>query len=84
MLNFTKYEKKHEDAVKKFNQRLSKQNKKNKFSENCNSQSFPEKEGVNIFQNYFLAIEEDKVRGGYILKNQLLYHGQLKRRSNYS
>ena len=71
MLSFTEYKKSHEDAVKKFNQRLSAQNKKNRFSQNCNSQTFPQREGVNIFQNYFLALENDKVRGGYILKNQL-------------
>jgi hypothetical protein len=72
------YEEKHIDAVKEFNQRLFNKNINYKFPESNVPKWLPETKGTDIFQKYFLAVDENKiVRGAYILKYQYFYfHGK--------
>jgi hypothetical protein len=57
-------------AVKAFNLRLEKEKIDFQFSEYPVSSWLPKGNGHTLFEEYFLAKEEDTVRGAYILKRQ--------------
>jgi len=70
---FQPYTREWEPAVAAFNQRLAPQRTPVhfQFPERCVPDWLPSREGRRIWQEYFLAIEEETtVRGGYILKTQ--------------
>ncbi len=64
------YEHKHIDAVKQFNQRLSAKGITMRFPETEAPNWLPKVGNREIYQEYFLAMDGDIVRGGYILKHQ--------------
>ena len=67
------YTREWEPAVADFNQRLEPQRTPVhfQFPERCVPDWLPPREGCRIWQEYFLAIEDETtVRGGYILKTQ--------------
>ena len=57
-------------AVKAFNLRLEERKIDFKFSESHVSSWLPKGNGNALFEEYFLAKEEDTVRGAYVLKRQ--------------
>src|SRR5581483_7137398 len=59
-------------AVKALNSRLGAGGvaREYHFPENSVTEWLPKKTGRRIFQEYFLAVEGDSVRGGYIVKQQ--------------
>jgi hypothetical protein len=57
-------------AVIDFNQRLRAQNVGYRFPEHHVPAWLPKKKNRKIYQEYFLAVEQDVVRGAYILKHQ--------------
>ncbi len=60
-----------EVAVKKFNQRLKQAGVTFQFPEHSESTWLPKGAHDSLYEEYFLACEDDAVRGGYILKHQL-------------
>jgi hypothetical protein len=68
-LEIVKYKQSHIQAVKDLNRRLREGGSHYQFPES-NIPQYPEIEGRPIYQEYFLAIDEIGVHGGYILKHQ--------------
>lgn len=66
------YEEKHIAAVKKFNERMLAAQTELFFTfpEVAKSSELAKDENSRIYQQYYLAVEEDNVHGGYILKQQ--------------
>lgn len=64
------FEKHHIHLVKEFNKRLSVKPNILKFPESHIPEWLPEKDGINIYQKFYLAVEENFVRGAYIIKYQ--------------
>lgn len=59
------------DAVVRFNERTTAGGfPEYHFSERPSSRHFPKEPGREVWMEYFLAVEEPEVRGGYILKYQ--------------
>ncbi len=57
-------------AVKEFNRRLRAGRVHFQFPEEHASSRLPKRSDRTVYQEYFLAVEEDRVCGGYILKHQ--------------
>jgi hypothetical protein len=57
-------------AVRNFNSRLKMANVSHKFPETHISKVLPKQTGRKIYQEYFLAVHNSSVRGGYLLKHQ--------------
>jgi hypothetical protein len=58
------------EAVRAFNQRLTAGGCAFRFPEHCESTWLPKSEGETLYEEFFLAVDGDAVRGGYILKHQ--------------
>ena len=65
-----KYEKSHIPQVKDFNKRIKSKNYKLGFPESNIPNWLPKEKKSRIFQEFYLALENNIVRGGYILKHQ--------------
>jgi hypothetical protein len=65
------YTAEYESAVKEFNQRLLAAGTKSRFPESSIPKWLPNVESRKIFQEFYLCLERDIVRGGYILKRQV-------------
>jgi len=76
-IKVTPYRKNHESAVKDFNYRLEvggATEPNHRFPTSYNSEWIPHLNNRDIFEDHFLAIDEDGVvRGGYIIKHQMFY-----------
>ena len=60
----------HVEAMKAFNRRLAQRGFKEQFWESPVLEWLPRREGVPIYNEYFVALEGDAVRGAYRLKPQ--------------
>jgi hypothetical protein len=58
-------------ATKAFNGRLREAGVGRQFPEKHVSDELPKREGSSVYQQYYLAVDGDDVRGGYVLKHQL-------------
>jgi hypothetical protein len=74
------YSEKQQKAVAAFNQRLRDRGVNFSFPESHISSRWPRKEKRKLFEDYYLAMEEDAiVRGGYILKHQdIIINGKIQ------
>lgn len=71
MIAIQPYAERHVEAVRRFNERLSAGGQPSRFPLSPVPAWLPHIPGRKIFQEYFLAVEDDgEVRGGYILKHQ--------------
>lgn len=71
MIHIQEYVERHVEAVRRFNERLTSGGLSSKFSTSPTPKWLPKIAGRNIFQEYYLAVDElDDVRGAYILKQQ--------------
>ncbi len=66
-------EEKDVETIRAFNKRLSDGGAKESFPEVHIPSWLPKKESSSIFQEYYIALEEDTARGAYILKWQPFY-----------
>jgi hypothetical protein len=64
------YEEKHIEAVKRFNQRLKAGGSPYQFPESNIPYWLPDIDTKSVYQQFYLALEGDEVRGGYIHKHQ--------------
>jgi hypothetical protein len=70
MLNVVPFKSEYEEQVRRFNRRLEPARAAS-FPEQSEPDWLPKKDGLNLYQEYFLAVDEGSVvRGGYILKHQ--------------
>jgi len=70
----TPYMKNHESAVRDFNYRLKAGGGIHCFPTSYISKWIPKLHNRNIYQEYFVAIDnEGMIRGGYIIKHQIFY-----------
>lgn len=77
-IEIVKYNESYIPAVKEFNRRLHEGGTHYQFPES-HIPKFPFAEGKPIYQEYFLAIDESGVHGGYIIKHQgYVFKGQDK------
>src|SRR5271165_2641271 len=60
----------HVQAMKAFNRRLAQRGVKEQFWESPVSEWLPRRERVPLYNEYFIALEGDAVRGAYRLKPQ--------------
>jgi hypothetical protein len=60
----------HALAVRAFNQRLARAGAPWRFPETSAPDWLPQADGVPVWQEYFLLLEDDAVRGAYVLKRQ--------------
>ncbi len=60
----------HALAVRAFNQRLARAGAPWRFPETSVPDWLPQADGVPVWQEYFLLLEDDAVRGAYVLKRQ--------------
>jgi hypothetical protein len=60
----------HALAVRAFNQRLARAGAPWRFPESAAPDWLPQADGVPVWQEYFLLLEDDAVRGAYVLKRQ--------------
>jgi hypothetical protein len=60
----------HVPAVRAFNQRLARAGAPWRFPETTVPDWLPRADGVPVWQEYFLLLEDDAVRGAYVLKRQ--------------
>ncbi len=68
------YTAEREKPVGEFNRRLKENGVTFQFPENCTPKWLPKVDNRNIYQEYFLAVENNgTVRGGYILKHQKFF-----------
>jgi len=58
-------------ATKAFNGRLREAGVGRQFPEKHVSDELPKREGSSVYQEYYLAVDGDEVRGGYVLRHQL-------------
>jgi len=58
-------------ATKAFNGRLREAGVGRQFPERHVSDELPKREGSSVYQEYYLAVDGNDVRGGYVLKHQL-------------
>jgi len=65
-----RYEPGHEAAVRAFNSRLAAGGNGWRFPEASVPDWIPETNGARVYQEFFLFLEDDAVRGGYALKRQ--------------
>lgn len=71
-------------AVAEFNARLKAGNIKSKFPESHIPHWLPKSDGRSIFQDHYLAVGGNTVRGGYILKHQnFIIDGEVLSIGNY-
>jgi len=67
----TPYGPEHEPAVRDFNRRLRAGGESEfQFPESATPEWLPKRDGRRIFQEFFLAVDEQGVHGGYIIKYQ--------------
>lgn len=67
----------HVPAVSEFNKRLGAGGIATRFPESSIPRWLPRRHGIPVYQEYFVALEQDKVRGAYILKPQAFAcHGE--------
>jgi hypothetical protein len=66
------YREEHEQAVREFNQRLMANGGSDDllFFTSAKPQWLPKTEGANLYQEFFLALDGEVMRGGYALKHQ--------------
>jgi len=64
------YEPAHEAAVRAFNRRLAAGGNGWRFPEASVPDWIPATDGARVYQEFFLFLEDDEVRGGYALKRQ--------------
>ncbi len=69
-INIVRYEEGHVEAVKRLNARLAAAGETWRFPEHTLSHWLPDEPGQEIVEHYFVAVDGDEVRGGYILKWQ--------------
>lgn len=69
-MQITAYGAEHEPAVKQFNARLRASGSDIFFPESHVSEELPRRDGLDIYDEYWLAADDGLVRGGYILKHQ--------------
>lgn len=72
-IEIKEYKREHEEAVKRFNERLMTGGAPNRISESHAPPWLPRINGRKIYQECFLAFEDTAVHGGYILKHQLFH-----------
>src|SRR5437764_6684866 len=60
----------HAPAVRAFNQRLARAGAPWRFPETSVPDWLPRADGVPVWQEYFLLLEDGAVRGAYVLKRQ--------------
>ncbi|NIP41922.1 MAG: hypothetical protein GWO41_16280 [candidate division Zixibacteria bacterium] len=60
----------HIEAVRAFNRRLKEGGSRYQFPEEPVSRQYPRTDDADIYQEYFLAVQGEYVRGGYILRHQ--------------
>lgn len=78
------YQKLHIPQVKQFNERLKAGNVTMQFPESNFPSWLPKNQNSNLYQEYFLAFVNEKVRGGYILKHQDFFiNGQVTTIADY-
>jgi hypothetical protein len=79
-----RYEADIEPAVIRFNKRLRKAGVRFQFPERCIPSWLPQIDNRDIFQQMFVAAENEEVRGGYILKSQrFVLQGEERTVGNY-
>ncbi len=85
IVEFKSYTKDFVAAVKEFNARLKASGEVFTFPESTISKWLPKIDGRKIYQEYFLAVQNDStVRGGYILKHQTFsFSGEIISIGNY-
>jgi hypothetical protein len=75
------YNNSHVQLVKDFNRRLEEGGDIHRFPESPVPTWLPHIPGVNLFQEYFVASDEEAVRGGYIIKYQDFYFNGIKKKT---
>jgi hypothetical protein len=70
------YAAEQEKAVREFNQRLKNGGCPFQFPENSRPKWLPPRDNEPVYEQYYLACEDEMVRGGYILKRQPFWNGQ--------
>jgi hypothetical protein len=82
-LSIVPYAPHHVQAVKAFNQRLRAggADKDLVFYEDCTPKFLPKRNGSNIYNEFFVAVEEGAVRAGYALKHQPFFFEDGEERS---
>ncbi len=65
-----KYKESHIQAVREFNRRLREGGSRYQFPESPIPEWLPRIEGRRLFQEFFVALSDNSVHGGYILKHQ--------------
>lgn len=72
------YQERHIPQVKAFNRRLAAATDLPLFPESNIPSWLPPAEGLKLYQEFFVAADDEAVRGGYLLKHQdFLIHGEL-------
>lgn len=69
-ISIVRYEENHVEAVKRLNTRLAAEGETWRFPERMRSHWLPDDPGQEIVEHYFVAVDGEEVRGGYILKWQ--------------
>lgn len=76
---FIPYSEEHIPLVKAFNQRLNEHTDEYRFPEHPQSEWLPEIKGRSLYEKMFLVLEDNIMRGGYVLKYQdFLVNGFVK------
>jgi hypothetical protein len=79
------YAQDHVSAVAEFNKRLAAGGIAMRFPESPIPRWLPRRSGIPVYQEYFVALEQDKVRGAYVLKPQAFAcHGEVTMLAMYT
>lgn len=70
MITIRPYTGEHVSEVAAFNRRLGEKHREYQFPESPVPGWLPRRESIPLYQEFFVALEENAVRGGYILKPQ--------------
>lgn len=72
-LQIEAYRAEHSPAVHAFNERLARGGIEFRFPEQAVSRDFPPHDGAALKQEFYLAVDGEYVRGGYILKSESFF-----------
>src|SRR5687768_2770079 len=78
------YSDKHVPAVRDFNKRIGQKGVSYRLPESPVPQWLPHRDSIPLYQESFVALEGESVRGGYILKQQaFICNGQTRMIAGY-
>ena len=71
-ISIQQYRPEHENAVREFNRRLQAGGAESNlvFYENAHPKWLPQNQNASLYNEFFLALDGEVVRGGYALKHQ--------------